>query len=110
DAWFSLDGTNLLVQCNQSLGNDHGDWAAGSNTPRVQDAIGTPGATPEMGIELIALDVIGYDLVPPAQPGIVGINLVGTNLLVAATNGLITGTYHLLTSMDPTLPFNQWSS
>ncbi len=107
DAWFSLDGTNLLVQFNQQSDGDYGDWHT-SSTPRVQDAFGTPGATPNMGVELIALDVQGYNLLPPPQPGIVSIALSGTNLVVSGTNGLATGTYYLLASTNMALALNQW--
>src|ERR1019366_3343262 len=31
--------------------------------PQVQDAFATPGATPKLGVELAALNVIGYDFV-----------------------------------------------
>ena len=112
DAWFSLDGTNFLVQFNQIFGADHGDWwsnPGASFTPRVQDAFGTPGATPNMGVELIALDVQGYDLIPPPQPDIASIALTGTNLVVTGTNGLATGLYYLLASTNLALALNQWS-
>jgi len=96
------------AQFNQQPGADYGDSHT-SSTPRVQNAFATRGATPDMGVELIALDVQGYDLLPPPQPGIVNIVMSGTNLVVAATNGLATGTYHLLTSTNMALPLNQWS-
>jgi hypothetical protein len=63
DAYFSLDGTNLLVQYNQDPTGDYGDWwSPGTQTPRVQDAFSSPGATPNLGVELTVLDVIGWDL------------------------------------------------
>jgi hypothetical protein len=66
-AWFSLDGTTQLVQFNQYAGGDFHDWfSPGGPTPRVQDAFGTPGATPNLTVELIALDVIGYHFLVPA--------------------------------------------
>ena len=41
---------------------DFSDWfSTGAHTPRVQDAFATPGATPNPGIELIGLDVLGYN-------------------------------------------------
>jgi hypothetical protein len=111
DAYFSLDGTDLLVQFNQDITGDFGDWwSIGPHTPLVQDAFATAGATPNPNIELIALDVAGYDLVPPPQPGIVSITLSGTNLVLSGTNGLATGIYHLLGSTNLALPVNQWSS
>jgi len=71
-AFFSIDGGNtLLVQYNQNSGGDYGDWwSFGSHTPRVQDAVGTPGATPNLGVELTVLDAVGYDLAPPAPPAV----------------------------------------
>ena len=110
NAYFSLDGTNLLVRCNQASSGNYGDWwSTGAHTPRVQDAFGTPGATPNMGVELLALDVQGYDLIPPPQPGIVQITLSGTNLVVTGTNGLATGAYHLLASTNAALALSRWS-
>lgn len=109
DAWFSLDGTNLLVQFNQNPGGDYGDWwSTGAHTPRVQDAFGTAGATPNLGVELIALNVQGYDLLPPPAPGIVSLALAGTDLVITGTNGLATGVYDLLASTNLALPLNQW--
>jgi hypothetical protein len=63
-AYFSIDGTTDLVRFNQSAGGDFQDWySPGNQTPRVQDAIGTPGAMPNLNVELIALDASGYNLV-----------------------------------------------
>ena len=64
-SYFSIDGgMTSLVAFNQSGGgSDYGDWL-NSATLRVQDAFGTTGATPNLGVELRALDVIGYNLAP----------------------------------------------
>ena len=67
-AFFSIDGTNRPVQYNQIAGADFQDWAS-SGTVRIQDAFGTAGATPVLGVELTALDAIGYDLVSTPEPG-----------------------------------------
>src|SRR5262249_52899593 len=73
-AFFSINGTTLLAQFdNQNDGGDFGDWQSnplppGVN-PQVQDAFATPGATPSLGVELTALDVIGYDPVPAPSIG-----------------------------------------
>jgi hypothetical protein len=65
-AWFSLDGTNLLVRFNQGAAGDFHDWfSPGGQIPHVQDAFATPGATPDPTVEFIALDVIGYHLLAP---------------------------------------------
>jgi hypothetical protein len=71
DAWFSIDGgATRLVQYNQNGNGDYGDWWSfgGPHTPRVQDAFATAGATPNLGVELTLLDVIGWDLVIPIPP------------------------------------------
>jgi hypothetical protein len=65
-AFFSIDGTAKLVQYhNTNDGADYGDWQNQAGTPRVQDAFGTPGATPSLGVELTVLDVLGYDRFSP---------------------------------------------
>jgi hypothetical protein len=81
-AYFSINSgtTNLANFDNDCNGGDAGDWGGGGPT-RVQDAFGTPGATPTLGIELTALDVIGYDLVVP-EPGSMILVLSGLGLLV----------------------------
>ena len=110
DAYFSMDGANLLARFSQDSGGDYGDWwTAGTHTPQVQDAFLTAGATPDAKIEVIALDVIGYNLVPVPKPSIVGISLSGTNLVLNGTNGLASGTYRVLTSTNAVLPLNQWT-
>ncbi len=68
-AFFSIDGTTDLAQFdNQNDGGDWGDWQSNPRPagvqPQVQDAFATPGAHPALGVELRALDVIGYNLVP----------------------------------------------
>jgi hypothetical protein len=60
-AYFSLDGTTDLARFNQTQGGDFGDWySPGGQTPQVQDAAGTPGATPVLDVELRVLDAIGF--------------------------------------------------
>jgi hypothetical protein len=60
-AYFSLNGINDLAQFNQHQGGDFADWYSyyGGQTPQVQDANGTPGAFPVLGVELRVLDAIG---------------------------------------------------
>jgi hypothetical protein len=63
NAYFSLDGTTQLVQFNQHAGGDFSDWFSypnGGTPPRVQDAYATPGAMPNLEVEVTALDVIGF--------------------------------------------------
>ena len=67
-AFFSINGTTSLAQFdNQNDGGDFGDWQSnplpGGVLPKVQDAFATPGANPALGVELNALDVVGYDRV-----------------------------------------------
>ena len=43
---------------------------------------------------------------PP--PGLTGINLSGTSVILDATNGFVGGTYYMLTSTNLALPLSQW--
>jgi hypothetical protein len=83
-AFFSIDGgATDLARFNQTVGGDFSDWfSTGSHTPQVQDAFGTPGAQPNLGVELTGLDVIGYDAAPVPEPATVV--LLGTGLAVSA--------------------------
>ena len=72
-AYFSIDGTTRLAQFdNQNDGGDFGDWQSNPRPagvpPKVQDAFATPNAHPTLGVELTALDVIGYDPIPIPEP------------------------------------------
>lgn len=74
-AFFSINGTTLLAQFdNQNDGGDFGDWQSNPRPlgvqPKVQDAFATPGAHPTLGVELTALDVIGYTFAQQAPPGV----------------------------------------
>lgn len=61
-SYFSLDGTDLLARFNQEADGDFGDWYSDdpNATPLVQDAFLSPGVFPSLGVELRALDVIGF--------------------------------------------------
>jgi hypothetical protein len=78
NAYFSIDGTDRLDQFNQSGSGDYGDWIQHS-TPQVQDFEGTTGSTPSLGLELTALDVLGYDRNPSvaAAPEPASVTLFG---------------------------------
>lgn len=111
DAYFSLDGTNSIARFNQNSGEDFGDWwTAGPHTPQVQDAFTSNGSTPNPKNELIALDAIGYNLLPVPQPGITSISLSGTPSTLSGTNGLASANYYVLTSLTLTQPLSQWTA
>ena len=64
DAYFSINGSTQLARFNQNAGGDYADfWSTGAHTPQVQDAFGTAGATPNLGVEIVMLDVVGFNLV-----------------------------------------------
>ncbi len=67
EAYFSINGgTTQLARFNQDSTGDFGDWySPGGQTPQVQDAFGTPGATPALGAEITALNAIGYNPMLP---------------------------------------------
>ncbi len=111
NAYFSLDGTDLLARFNQTSGMDYGDWwVAGTHVPQVQDASATDGAAPNPKTELVALDVIGYNLLPVPQPVITRLNIASSPLTLSGSNGLASATYIVLTSTNLALPASQWSS
>ena len=67
--FFSLDGLTRLVQFNQDSRGDFSDWfSISAHTPRVQDAFGTPGVAPDLGVELTVLDALGYNYQPVVTP------------------------------------------
>ena len=80
NAYFSVNGTNLLARFNQDPDGDYHDWwsagdvlwAPPGQTPhvQVQDAFGTTGNIQDQGPnELAGLDVIGYTLASSALTG-----------------------------------------
>jgi hypothetical protein len=81
-AFFSLDGVNDLVQFNQNQKGDFEDFYSSPVTPpvqvypapQVQDAFGTPGTFPVLGIELRLLDAIGFSYNPSFRAGPVWVN------------------------------------
>jgi hypothetical protein len=72
-AYFSITGASDLAQFNNQVnGGDFGDWQSNplpnGVLPEVQDAFATPGATPQLGVELIALQAVGYDQIAVPEP------------------------------------------
>jgi hypothetical protein len=63
-SYFSINGTTDLAQFNQVGSGDYGDWYSynGGQVPEVQDAFATAGTSPNLGVELRVLDVLGYHL------------------------------------------------
>jgi hypothetical protein len=89
-AYFSLNGvTDIHAFNNCNNGGDYGDWAS-TSTPFVQDAFGTPGATPSLSLaspEAVALDAIGYNFIGQTgtpEPGTMGLISLSLALLGAA--------------------------
>jgi hypothetical protein len=77
-SYFSLDGTTDLARFNQDAGGvkaDFEDWySPGRQTPQVQDAFGTPGAFPTLGVELRVLDAIGLTFASTYEALMVWVN------------------------------------
>lgn len=97
DAYFSIDGgATDLARYNQDASGDYGDWwSTGPHTPQVQDAFGTPGATPNPGVELIVLDVIGYDLASAVPPPMLQVVPGPGNAVTLTWNTVSRRTYQL---------------
>jgi len=90
DAFLSLDGTTDLARYNNvNNGGDTGDYHTGG-TPQVQDAFATPGAHPVLGVELRALDAIGYTRVTgvAATPEPSAYAMLGAGALALSGYGL----------------------
>jgi hypothetical protein len=69
NAYFSIDGIHDLARFNQTTPGDYGDyWSVGAHAAQVQSAFATPGVYADLGVELTALDVIGYNLATIPEP------------------------------------------
>jgi hypothetical protein len=91
-AFFSINGNTSLAQFdNQNDGGDFGDWQSNplppGVQPKVQDAFAAPGAGPALSVELNALDVIGYDRVPPTPTVTLKVNGQHPTPAVVTTTG-----------------------
>ncbi len=65
-AFFSINGgVTDLAQYNQDETGDMNDWysVVPPPVPQIQDAFGTPGSQPNLGVELTVIDVTGYTLI-----------------------------------------------
>ena len=83
-AFFSITGKTDLAQFdNQNDGGDFADWQSNPRPsgvqPKVQDAFATPGANPQLGVELIALEAVGFDETTP-EPASVSLFIVSAPL------------------------------
>jgi len=117
-AYFSLDGTTQLAQFNQHQGGDFGDWDSydsGGHPPRVQDAWTTPGVATDLGVELTALDAIGYHRVAITgdvnRDGIVNgqdISQVASNWLATGGNAADANGDHIVNGQDIALVASNW--
>jgi len=99
DAYFSIDGTNLLARYNMNSGGDYGDWwsyfyptnwspTTGNtlNSPQVQDAYSGPNVAIDIGkAELTALDVVGWTLAT-VQPSLYIVRNNANQFTVSWTN------------------------
>ncbi|WIT10137.1 NF038122 family metalloprotease [Paucibacter sediminis] len=83
DAYFSIDGVNMLVRYNQNPAGDYGDyWGAGPHPVHVQDAFGTRGSFADLGVEIVALDAVGFTLAAAVpEPAPVVMLLAGLGML-----------------------------
>jgi hypothetical protein len=102
--YFSIDGgATSIVNFNQTANMDFGDWQSDpcpQSNPFVQNAFGCRGQASdisETSPEGINLDVIGYDLLPPATGQL--LNISTRTEVLQADRVLITG--FIVTGSDP---------
>lgn len=101
NAYFSVDGTNLLARFNMNPGGDYadfwsysGNWAPPGLTPhpQVQDAFTGPGYAIDLGTnELAMLDVVGWTIAKTTPPLLLTISRIGTNSYKLSWPGSYTG-------------------
>jgi hypothetical protein len=103
DAYFSVDGTNLLARFNMHAGGDYSDWysfgdtwAPPGQTPvsQVQDAYSLPGNALDLGVnELTMLDVLGWTLTGTATqtPPLIQLVRSGVNQFTLSWTNTATG-------------------
>jgi hypothetical protein len=101
-SYFSIDGTNDLAQFNQVGSGDFGDWYSYNVevVPQVQDAYLSPDVSPNPGVELRVLDVLGYHLVTSQiAPEFVSVTLSGSTIILVWTT-IYGSSYQLLYSTN----------
>jgi hypothetical protein len=110
-SYFSLDGTTALARYNQHQGGDFQDWYSfnGGQIPQVQDAYGTRGSMPVLGVELRVLDVIGYT--PKAAAGLPTLSLArsGNNLIVTWPTNFSGFTLQSVSNLVPSVTWSNVS-
>ncbi|HEY4416498.1 MAG TPA: autotransporter-associated beta strand repeat-containing protein [Verrucomicrobiae bacterium] len=99
--------TNLMTSTTLVSGDSFQLFNAPAHTGNFSSISGSPGAglsysfNPSSGV----LSVVGF--VPP--PGITGITLSGTSLVINGTNGVAGEAYTVLTSTNVAMPLSQWT-
>lgn len=115
-SYFSLDGTTDLAQFNQSKNQfgsgDFGDWYSffGGIVPQVQDAFSPAGSSPNLGVELRVLDVLGYHLATQVPaPQFVSETRTGNSIKLVWTT--VSGSsYQLVYSTNLSLSLSLWNN
>src|SRR6185369_2143859 len=99
-AYFSLDGVTHIARFSQQQGGDFSDWYSPGQPPQVQDAFSTAGAAPVLGVELRALDVIGYTRV---EHPTLTLSHVGSNVILTWPANAADFNLESKTNLAPTL-------
>ncbi|MEO5719049.1 MAG: fibronectin type III domain-containing protein [Chthoniobacterales bacterium] len=118
--YFAVDnGVTKIIDLSQVLGFDFGDWLSQpcpQANPYVQNAFGCKGQFADISAtspEAVALDVVGYDLVPAIVQSVLGNistrSFVGTDDQVLIGGFIVTGTQSkkvVLRARGPSLPLD----
>jgi len=95
--------TNTVAPLNASLSyaSVPSSWNGNKLALVVTNAYGT-------NISLVLLTVTNSAVIPTNNPTVTSVSLVGTNVVITATNGQSGGTYYLLGATNLTIPLSQW--